>query len=93
MSKQNVQVVKNGENMWMVWKYSPRFRTDEGYGVEYEQVARVVLENGRYYVELPQWGADGVDDWIRQPRPWALKEGAVASVAVRMGNISPLRRR
>lgn len=80
MPKLRCQVVRDGRSRWMIWTLSDGFAVSDGEGREYEQVARVVEDDGLYYVELPEWGVDGITGWQRQPRGWALKEGAVKSV-------------
>ena len=80
MPRLKVQVVRDGASRWMIWKLSDGFDVDGGEGREYEQIARVVCDGGLYYVELPVWGVDGISSWERQPRGWALKDGAVHSV-------------
>jgi len=80
MPKLRCQVVRDGRSKWMIWTLSEGFAVNDGEGREYEQVARVVEDDGLYYVELPVWGVDGISSWERQPRGWALKDGAVHSV-------------
>ena len=80
MAKLAYQIVRNGANRWLIWRLSGVIKTDTGDAREYEEVARVVLDSGLYYVETPIWGVDGIADWSRQPRGWTLKDGAIASV-------------
>ena len=72
MSRISYQILRDGAAKWVIWRVTDR--------QDYEQIARVVQEDGLYYVELPQWGSDGISKWDRQPRGWALRDGAVASV-------------
>lgn len=66
------QVIRDGLAKWNIWRVTDR--------QDYEQVARVIQDDGLFYVELPTWGVDGIEGWTRQVRGWALKDGAVASV-------------
>ena len=74
------QIVRNARNRWLIWQLDPAFDVPGGHGRGFEEVARVVEDGGLFYVEVPEWGDDGIDDWRRQPRGWMTKDGAVASV-------------
>lgn len=79
-SELRFQVVRNGTARWLIWKLGEAVPADGGHSREFEEYARVVFDQGAWWVELPRWGSDGVSGWDRLPRPWALKDGAVASV-------------
>ena len=80
MSKLEFQIVRNGASMWLIWGLSQPFKTPGGHGREYEEVARVVEDNGLWYVEIPKWGDGCIEDWERQPRGWMTRQGAISSV-------------
>lgn len=71
MSRISHQIIRDGAARWIIWQIEDR--------QEYEQIGRVVFEDGLYYVDLPVWKDDGFT-WDRQPRGWVLKDGAIKSV-------------
>lgn len=80
MSKLEYQVVRNGARRWLIWRVTDPFKTPNGHGREFEECARVVEDGGLFFVELPKWGVNGVDEWERQPRGWMTRDGAIKSV-------------
>lgn len=79
-SKLVYQVIRNAANRWLIWEIGEGFDTPKGQAREYEEVARVVEDTGLFYVEIPKWSGEGIEEWERQPRGWLTKSGAVRSV-------------
>lgn len=79
MSKLEYQVIRSGLKKWTVYKLGGAFKTAGGRGQDYEQIARIVEEDGLFYVEEVVWGEDEVDEWKRLPRGWMTYEGAKMS--------------
>jgi hypothetical protein len=80
MSQLEFQITRVAARRWLIWQLSGPFKTPGGHGREYEEIARVVEDDGLFYVELPKWNDEGIEDWDRRPRGWMTKEGAIHSV-------------
>ncbi len=71
-----VQVIRRGAALWDVNRVNHLWTEKDGEDAhEYETIGRVVLDGDLYYIERPEWQAEGYV-WKREPRGYALARGA-----------------